>query len=110
MHSNNKFMKEFKYMAYPDFIQQYFFDPILEYSGYNIVNTLVYGIILLVVAFYLVYPFFNRKGVKFDTKFALAVLAFVLFGSTIRILEDLRIFGRSANPLDPGFYTITPGI
>src|SRR3989344_2543572 len=110
MHSNNKFMNEFKYMAYPDFIQQYFLDPIINYSGYNFVNTLAYGIILLIVAFYLVYPFFNKKGIKFDFRFAIAALAFVLFGSTIRILEDLKIFPRAADPLNPAFYTITPGI
>ena len=97
-------------MAYPEFIQQYFLDPILNYSGYNIVNTLVYGIILLLVAFYVVYPFFNRHGIKFDSKFALAVLAFVLLGSTFRILEDLKILPRAADPLNPAFYTITPGI
>ena len=97
-------------MAYPDFVQQYFLNPILDYSGYNIVNTLVYGIILLIVAFYLVYPFFNKKGIKFDFRFAIAALAFVLFGSTIRILEDLKIFPRAADPLNPAFYTITPGI
>ena len=97
-------------MAYPDFIQQYFLDPIINYSGYNFVNTLAYGIILLVVAFYLVYPFFNKKGIKFDFRFATAVLAFVLFGSTMRILEDLKIFPRAADPLNPAFYTITPGI
>jgi len=97
-------------MAYPDFVQQYFLSPILDYSGYNIVNTLVYGIILLIVAFYLVYPFFNKKGIKFDFRFAIAALAFVLFGSTIRILEDLKIFPRAADPLNPAFYTITPGI
>ena len=103
-------MNEFKYMAYPDFIQEYFLNPILDYSGYNIVNTLVYGIILLVVAFYVVYPYFNKKGIKFNSGFAVAVLAFVLFGSTMRILEDLKIFPRAADPLNPAFYTITPGI
>src|SRR3989344_7860942 len=110
MHSNNKFMKEFKYMACPDLMQHYFLCPILDYSGYNIVNTLMYGIILLLVAFYLVYPFFGKKGVKFDINFGLAVLAFVLFGSTMRILEDLKIFPRAADPINPAFYTITPGI
>lgn len=93
-----------------DFFQQYFFDPIVNFQGYNIVNTIVYAAILLIVAFVLIYPFFNKKGVKFDAKFAFSVLGFVLLGSSLRVLEDLRIFPRSANPFDLAFYTVSPGI
>ena len=96
------------------FIEEFVFDnycrPILEYSGYNFVNTLTYGAILLFVAFYIFLPILSKKGVKFDFRFALATLSFVLLGSTFRILEDLGHLSRSCNPLDFAFYTITPGV
>lgn len=97
-------------VGFPPFIQEFFLDPICNYSGYNFVNTLTYGIILIGIAFYLVFPFFNKRGIRFDFRFGLAVLAFVLFGSTLRILEDLKILGRSCNPFEPEFLTVTPGI
>ncbi|MBI2598089.1 MAG: DUF63 family protein, partial [Candidatus Diapherotrites archaeon] len=93
-----------------EFVFQHFCRPISSYEGYNFINTLAYGAIMLFVAFFVFYPVLNRRGVKFDFKFALSTLAFVLFGSTFRILEDLKIFGRSCNPLDWSFYTITPGV
>ena len=35
----------------PDFFQQYFIDPVMTGSGYNIYNTLAYAVILVVAAF-----------------------------------------------------------
>ncbi len=93
-----------------DFLSNFFCDPILQYSGYNIVNTLIYGIILLVVAFKLVYPFFTKKGISFDARFLWAVLPYIVLGSSFRIYEDLKLLPRSCNPLEFSFYTISPGI
>jgi uncharacterized membrane protein len=96
------------------FIKKYFFDPIEEYSGYNPVNTVVYGIILLAVSFYLIYPFFKRRGIKFDWDFFKAVFPFILFGSTFRVFEEktsaVFFFERSSNPLSFGYYVVSPGI
>ena len=93
-----------------DFLYTYFCQPILNFEGYNPVNTLVYGIIMFVLAFWVIYPYFNKKGIKFNEKFAFAALLFVSAGSSFRILEDLTILPRSCNPLDFSFYTITPGV
>lgn len=93
-----------------EFIDTFFCKPILDYSGYNFVNTLVYGAIMIFLAFWVIQPFFSKKGVKFDYDFSIRVLLFVLAGSAFRILEDLRILPRSCSPLDPSFYTITPGV
>src|SRR3989344_5829501 len=93
-----------------EFIDTFFCRPILEYSGYNFVNTLVYGAIMIFLAFWVIQPFFSKKGVKFDYGFSLRVLLFVLAGSAFRILEDLGFLPRSCSPLDPAFYTITPGV
>ena len=93
-----------------EFIDTFFCKPILEHTGYNFVNTLVYGAIMIFLAFWVIQPFFSKKGVKFDYDFSLRVLLFILAGSSFRILEDLRILPRSCSPIDPGFYTITPGV
>ncbi|MFH1255910.1 MAG: DUF63 family protein [Candidatus Diapherotrites archaeon] len=96
--------------AIGEFVQKYFVESITQYQGYNLVNTLVYIAILLAVSFFIIYPLLAKRGVKFNLKFMLAVFPYIVFGSTIRILEDLRIFARSANPFEPGFYSVSPGI
>lgn len=99
-----------------DLINDFFVDPILSHSGYNLVNTFVYAAILLLIAFFVVFPFFRKKGINFDFDFFKAVLPFIVFGSTIRIFEEnysavyFELFERSADPLSFGFYTVSPGI
>lgn len=99
-------------MALEEFLKQYFIDPALGLSGqgYNPVNTAVFGIILLVAAFKVLYPYLNKKGIQLNSKFALALLPYILFGINLRVLQDQGILGRSVNPLELGFYTYTPGI
>ncbi len=89
---------------------EYFCKPAIEHGGYNLVNTLVYGAILLAIAFFVVFPLLDKKGIKVDFKFAVALLPYSLLGSSFRVLEDLRLLERSCNPLEAGFYTYTPGI
>ncbi len=99
-----------------NFFYEFFQKPIIEHSGYNPINTIIYGIILLFVAFFIVFPFFNKKGIKFDFKFFLSVLPYIVLGSTVRVFEEtgsasfISFFSRSANPLEIGFYFISPGI
>ncbi|MDO8537760.1 MAG: DUF63 family protein, partial [archaeon] len=97
-----------------DFITRFFINPIVNYEGYNPVNTIVYALILLAVAFLFVYPFFNKKGIKFDWQFMKAVFPYIILGSTLRVFEEtysnVFMFARSVNPLELGFYLITPGI
>lgn len=97
-----------------EFFQKFFIDPIANYQGYNPVNTIVYALILLGVAFFFIYPFFSKRGIKFDWKFMKAVFPYIVLGSTLRVFEEkysnVFLFQRSANPLELGFYTITPGI
>jgi len=94
----------------PGFLETYFCNPIMQSQGYNLVNTLVFAAIALVLAFFVIFPYFKRKGVKFDFKFALAVLGFVLLGSSARLIEDLRLVARTCNPAEVGFWLVTPGI
>lgn len=93
-----------------DFIQEYFCQPIVQSQGYNLVNTLVFAAIALCIAFFFIYPFFTRRGVKFDFKFGLSLLGYILLGSSARLIEDLRLVQRTCDPMQPGFWLVTPGI
>lgn len=71
-------------------IERFFILPIKEGTGYNLVNSLVYGLVL-VAAVFLLHKFFVRMRIKIDKNFFFATLPFVLFGSLIRVLEDAGI-------------------
>jgi len=99
-----------------DLINEFFVNPITSHSGYNLVNTLVYAAILLGIAFFVVFPFFKKKGISFDFDFFKAVFPFIVLGSTIRIFEEnysavyFSLFERSTDLFSFGFYTVSPGI
>ncbi|MEM2974760.1 MAG: DUF63 family protein [Candidatus Micrarchaeia archaeon] len=109
-------------MGLEDFISEYFVRPIVEYSGYNIVNTLTYAIIAMVAA-YLLFIWLRKK---FTKEFILYLIPFILFGSTVRVITDsiytgvaqkhtedvLGLVGLVVNShlYDYGFWTVTPGI
>ena len=109
--------------------EDYFVSPIVERTGYNAINTLAYAAIAI-GALYIIWRFLKGKKYDFSSPvFLYAVCAFVLFGSTCRVLTDLSDSGAvagmavSASPLAPiymallsagifkyGFLTVTPGI
>ena len=60
-------------MALQDFFQQYFVDPIIFNTGYNPVNTVVYGIILI-VAFVLTYKMLKKLKINIDKRFFFGVI------------------------------------
>ncbi|MBU1930524.1 DUF63 family protein [Candidatus Micrarchaeota archaeon] len=93
-----------------EIVHDFFCRPILEYSGYNPLNTAVYAVILLVIAFGLVLPWLKRMKIPLNGRFLLALLPFIVLGSSFRIIEDLQLVPRSCDPFSPWFYTITPGI
>ncbi|MFH1225020.1 MAG: DUF63 family protein [Candidatus Diapherotrites archaeon] len=92
------------------FLREFFVDPIVQYSGYNIVNTLVYAAILIGLAFLVIFPALDRRGVKFNARFMLALMPYIMLGITFRILEDLHILPRSPFPWEVWYYTISPGV
>lgn len=85
-----------------DFLSKFFIDPIYQHSGYNIVNTVVYGILL---GFGIIFSekVVKRVGLKADRQFLIALLPFILFAAFLRSLVD-------ANVLPTSFFLITPGI
>jgi uncharacterized membrane protein len=89
-----------------DFINRYYWTPIVTDSGYNIVNTLTWAAVL-VLCVYGLYSLkvFERLGITIDQHFVIGVVCYVLFGSSLRVLVDADIF---APPLK--YMLITPNI
>ena len=86
-------------MVISDFIQQYYIDPIKYNTGYNIVNTLTYAVILI-IAIIGVYKLLKRMNVKIDKNFFYAVIPFIAFGSILRVYEDfLEASNAAGGPL-----------
>ncbi len=69
-----------------DFIKKYYIDSLVYKQGYNIVNTITFAIILIIVVI-LLYRFL-RKYISFDFNFVIGNLPFVLLGSSARVIED----------------------
>jgi uncharacterized membrane protein len=104
-----------------NFIYDYFIKPIWDHSGYNIVNTLVYAAIAI-IAIFLIYRWFKAIKLEVDERFVAGVLAFVLFGSTSRVVTDaidngvftgvtpIHQFVLDSHIWDYGYFTVTPGI
>lgn len=112
-------------MDISNFINEYFIRPMVEHTGYNEINTLVYALIAISFA-YLIYKTFTMKGIKFNREFILRVIPFILLGSTMRVVTDSVDTGRmlsyegffqpvyemilNSGIYNYGFITITPGI
>lgn len=95
-------------MSLEGFIKAYFVEPITHATGYNIYNTVVYGILLLLGA-YGVVKLVRRLGVRMDKELFSAVLPFVVLGGILRALEEFaRLTGSGFLPHSPLF--LTPGI
>jgi uncharacterized membrane protein len=101
-----------------NFIYNFFVKPIIspETQGYNLVNTSIY-ITLLIVACAVIYIILNKK-IRFDTKFFVSIIPYILFGVSMRVLMhqiesgNLIIEGinKTATPFEVGFWFFTPGI
>jgi len=101
-----------------DFWTEYFIRPITDPSvqGYNIVNTIIL-ISILIIACGIIY-FILRKKVKFDYNFMIAMIPYILFGISMRVIMHqieagiISIPGilKTANPLELGFWFFTPGV
>ncbi|MEA3281535.1 MAG: DUF63 family protein [Euryarchaeota archaeon] len=88
------------------FVNKYYWTPIMTDSGYNIVNTLTWAMVLVLCVYSLhSLKVFKRLGVTIDQRFVIGVVCYVLFGSSLRVLVDADIF---APPLK--YILITPNI
>lgn len=66
-------------------------------SGYNIVNTVVYAITLL-VALLGILEIFKRYNINMDRTLILSLVPWVILGGTLRSLEDAYFFTQSISP------------
>ncbi|MBI4162382.1 MAG: DUF63 family protein [Candidatus Aenigmarchaeota archaeon] len=73
------------------FFETYFIDPITHGTGYNIYNTTVYAI-LLVISAVIVYKVIKKMGITIDRKFLFAVTPYMFLGGLMRALQDAKIF------------------
>ncbi len=74
------------------FVSKYFYFPLIQDSGYNLYNTLVYAIFLALVLIFLV-PFILKKlKIKVDSRFILGILPYLILGSVLRSSEDVGLF------------------
>src|SRR3989338_3845054 len=85
------------------FVEQYFIDPMLYGGGYNIVNTLVYAVILL-GALYFVKSGLDKWKVELTRGLWSDLLLLVLFGGIVRALVDADIVSRNPLVVTPGIY------
>ncbi len=88
-----------------DLVNGYFIDPLVNQTGkYNIVNTVVYAIILFAVA-YLLYEKLLKKRVDIDKKFGLAFVSFAVLASSLHVLKDMKMLPEVIFDT-PGIYVV----
>jgi len=94
-----------------DFISEYFLNPILSNGWFNPINSIVYGIIL-VIAVYFVFKLLKKMSIRIDRHFLYAILPFILWGASTRVLHDAAYAGVLTGALGE-FYSLpvfpTPG-
>ncbi len=76
-------------------------------AGYNIVNTLVYAV-SMVVALLGILEIFQRYDIEMDRSLMLSLMPWVILGGTFRSLEDAGFFSSSISPffISPVIYFV----
>lgn len=82
---------------------EFFVKPILRNGGFNPVNTLVLGLIL-VLSIFLVYKLIRKLRVPIDARFFIAISPFIFWACSTRVLRDF-IYAQALQNLAqyPGF-------
>jgi len=75
-------------------MQEVFSNYFINTSGYNIVNTSVYAIIL-VAAVYIIFLTLKKLKIKIDKKLIFAIIPYIILGSSLRVLRDAYILKGS---------------
>jgi len=98
----------YRRLFWDSFLWRYFWAPIIAdseggtvngiHEGYNIVNTLVYGLVLL-ISFFGISEMIDHFGVDVDDKFVYSLLPWIILGGSLRSLEDAGILIEPFNRL-----------
>ena len=91
-----------------DFIQEYYINPIVYGTGYNIYNTLTYAVILILAAF-LVFNLLRKLKISIDKKFLIGILPFIALGGILRALQDAGVV-QSYLFITPLIYFVVFGV
>ncbi len=86
---------------FSEFIRVNYLVPMWAREGYNPVNTLTYALIAI-ASLYLVWRYMEKKKIPIDEDFTLSCMAWVLFGSSLRILTDAVDAGTMAKAAAAG--------
>jgi len=70
-------------------------------AGYDATKTTVFAVIFI-IAVYLIYKLLTKLKIKVDIKLAIAIAPYIIFGGTIRVLQDSGILNS--------YLFVTPGI
>lgn len=73
------------------YIYKYFINGIVNDASYNTVDTVTYAI-LLGFSLLGVFKLLVKLKLEIDTRFIIAVTPYILAGSSLRVLEDSRVF------------------
>lgn len=92
-----------------DLIRKYFISPIWDRTGYNWVNTLVYGIILGIAAI-VVYRFVRKAGYRFNLDLFVMFIPYLVLATAVRTLVDSGRYPYTYLLVSPGIYFMTMGI
>ncbi len=89
------------------FIAKYYIDPIVYNEGYNVVNTLTYAIILG-ISLFLILKLMSILKIKIDEKLIAATFPFIVFGASMRVIEDVNFLSPPLSYLfeTPGIYVL----
>lgn len=83
-------------------------------GGYNIINTIFYSIIGILVYFFIVYPYLIFRKFKINLYFIYSVIIFTVIGAILRMFSFNFFFEKSleysTNPLSLGFYIYYPNL
>ena len=74
-----------------DWLERYFIDPILTGAGYNLVNTTVYALLLILFS-YVVFRAIRKLGIEIDSGFAMSLFPYIAMASILRSLNDIGVF------------------
>lgn len=73
------------------FVDKYYWTPIVEDTGYNLVNTASWAILLGALLF-VMNRFLADMHESMDVGLALAAVPYMAWGSVVRVLEDTKMF------------------
>jgi len=85
-------------MDLPVLFEEFFIAPIMQKSGYNIVNTFAYALAAL-CALFAVWKILEWKKINIGKEFWAGAVGFTFFGSSLRVVIDAVDSGAMANAL-----------